>query len=153
MDTTTQTVSNNSMPDELDSYNVDDLLDRVYSSISIDKKRTKIVQPIFAKKDRKSYIHNFMDVCKSINRDPEEVRRYLSRELNMETSFKENNSLKINAIVRNGSTIDKIIYKYVVDYVQCKSCTSCKTETQRVDRLTYLVCKTCGARVTITKDF
>lgn len=132
-------------------YDVDNLLDRAYASFSLDKSRTKIVPPVFAKKDRKSYVHNFLDVCKSINRDSEEVRKYLGRELNMETSLKENesHSLKINGIVKTSSIVENIIYKYVVDHVQCKSCKSCKTENQRVDRLTYLVCKTCGARVTI----
>lgn len=144
--------TDNSTNDNIDVYNVDDLLDRAYASFSLDRSRTKIVPPIFAKKDRKSYVHNFVEVCKSINRDPEEVRKFLGRELNMETSFKENESksLKINAIVRNGSTVENIIYKYVVEHVQCKSCKSCKTVTQRVDRLTYLVCNTCGARITVT---
>jgi len=152
MDNIQQNTIDESVIDETNIYDVDDLLDRAYNSFSLDRSRTKIVPPVFAKKDRKSYVHNFLDVCKSINRDPEEVRKFLSKELNMDTSFKDNESksLKINAIVRTGSIIENIIYKYVVDHVQCKSCKSCKTVNERVDRLTYLVCNTCKARVTIT---
>jgi len=139
-------------PSDFDIYDTDMLLDRAYTMFILDRSRTVIVQPIFSKKDRKSYVHNFVEVCSSINRDPEDVRLFIGRELQMETSFKEDKSLKIDAIVKNGGIIEKIIHKYIVDYVQCKSCKSCKTETQRVDRLTYLACKTCGARVTITKD-
>lgn len=151
--TQTNTLTTSINMTELNIYDIDALLDRAYSSFIVDKSRTKITPPNFAKKDRKSYIYNFLDVCKSIDRDPEEVKKFLSRELNMETSFKEDGALKIDAIVRNAGIIEKLITNYIKDFVQCKACLSCKTTTQRVDRLTYLVCKACGARVTITKDF
>jgi len=158
-DTTTVDMANSNMTDtinvmrEFDIYDIDTLLDRAYGLFTLDRSRTKITPPEFVKKDRKSYIQNFLAVCKSIDRDPEEIKKFLSRELNMETSFKESGVLKIDAIVKNAGIIEKLITNYVKDYVQCKSCSSCKTITERVDRLTYLVCKTCGARLTITKDF
>lgn len=134
-------------------YDTEYLLDRAYLMFSLDKSQTRLVPPIFEKKDRKSYVHNFLDVCKSIDRDPEEVRKFLGRELNMETSFKESGSLKIDALVKNSGMIEKLIIRYVSEYVQCKSCKSCKTSTEKINRITYLVCKTCGARVSFNKDF
>lgn len=137
--------------DEEREYNTEDLLDRAYRSFILDTGRIKLVKPMFEKKDRKSYIHNFSEVCKSIGRDQEEVKRFLSRELQMESSFKENGSLKIDAIVRSAGMIEKILQNYVIEFVMCKSCKSCKTTTTREDRITFLVCNACKAKVAIHK--
>lgn len=135
-----------------DTYDIDYLLDRVYSSFTLDKGRIKPPPPIFEKKDRKSYVHNFMDICKAIHQDPEDVRRYISRELRMETSFKETGSLKIDGTATTAVIIEDHLANYIREYVMCKSCKSCKTETQKIDRVVYLVCNACKAKRAFTKN-
>jgi len=103
------------------------------------------------KKDKKSYINNFIDVCKSINRDSEEIRSFLGKELRMETSMKENKSLKIDGMVRSVGMIENIIKNYVINHVMCKSCKSCKTNVIKEGRINYLVCTTCNAKMAIDK--
>src|SRR5437660_927447 len=115
-------------------FDVEYLLKRAYDSFSIDKQKTKITPPILKKEDRKSYITNFQDVCRSINHDPDEVRIYLGKELQMETSFKENGCLKIDSTVKSVGQIENIIKNYINDYVKCKACNSCKTIIQKVGR-------------------
>jgi translation initiation factor 2 beta subunit (eIF-2beta)/eIF-5 len=132
-----------------DIYDIEYLLDRAYGSFSLDKSKIKIVMPVFAKKDRKSYIYNFQEVCRSINRSPDDVRIYLGKELNMDTSIKENGTLKIDGMPKTAGIIEKFIKEYVIDYVMCKACKSCKTNVKKVDRINFLVCETCKSKQTI----
>jgi translation initiation factor 2 subunit 2 len=133
-------------------YDIDFLLNRAFESFSIDKGKIKLVMPIFEKKDRKSYIHNFQDVCKSINRPPDKIRTYLGKELNMDTSIKEDGSLKIDGMPKTVGVIEKFIKEYVINYIMCKSCKSCKTSVQKVDRIRFLVCDACKSKRAIDKS-
>jgi translation initiation factor 2 subunit 2 len=134
-------------------YTLDYLLDRAFGSFNVDKEQFALVIPALVKKDRKAYITNFQDVCNSMKRDPENIRLFLGKELNMDTSVKENGSLKIDGTSKN-LTIDviaKFMKDYVLNYVQCKSCKSYKTTTQKVDRVMFLVCDTCKSKKSIAK--
>lgn len=134
-------------------YNVDHLLDRAYNSFTLDKGRIKPSPPKFEKKNKKTYIHNFKEICDAIHHDPEDIKRFISRELRMESSFKKNGALKINGMVTTAVVIEDHIANYIREYVMCKSCKSCKTEIQKVDRISYLVCNACKAKRAFTKNF
>lgn len=132
-------------------YSIDMLLDRAFGSLTINKEKIKLVMPVFEKKDRKSYIHNFQDVCRSINRTPDEVRTYLGKELNMDTSIKEDGSLKIDGMPKTVGVIEKFIKEYVISHIMCKACKSCKTTVQKVERINFLVCDACKSKRAMEK--
>jgi translation initiation factor 2 beta subunit (eIF-2beta)/eIF-5 len=133
------------------TYDIDYLLDRAYGSFTLDRGNDKLVRPIYERKDRKSYIHNFQDVCASLNRTPEEVRVYLAKELNMDTSIKEDGSLKIDGMAKSAGMIEGFIKQYVIDHIMCKSCKSRKTHIRREDRITFLECDTCKSSYAVKK--
>ena len=139
---------------ETGDYPIEYLLDRAYGSFSLDKEQFSLVLPNLLKKDRKAYITNFQEVCGSMKRDPENIRSFLGKELNMETSIKKNGSLKIDGTSKNLTieVIARFMKEYVMNYVMCKSCKSCKTSTHKVDRITFLVCDTCKSRTTVSKQ-
>lgn len=139
---------------KVEFYDFDNLMNRGYGAFesTIKGSKTKtFIQPVFEKKDRKSYIHNFYDVCASIDRDPEEIKTYIGKELCMDTSIKEGGSLKIDAIVKSGLMIQTILGNYITENVMCKACKSCHTESQKIDRITYLVCNTCHSKRSLEK--
>lgn len=133
-------------------YDLDFLINRAYRSFNLDRGKIKLVTPIFEKKDRKSYIHNFQEVCKSINRSPDEIRVYIGKEVNKETSIKEDGSLKIDGMPKSAGVIEGCIKNYVINYVMCKACKSCKTKIQKIDRITYLICDACKSQRAFGKD-
>ena len=136
---------------EMGIYDINFLLDRAYESFTLDRGKIKLVEPKFDKKDRKSYVHNFQEVCQSMNRTPEQIKAFFEKELNMKTSIKEDGSLKIDGMPKTQSVIEKIIKDYVINYIMCKSCKSCKTQVQKIDRITYLVCDVCKSSRSIEK--
>jgi translation initiation factor 2 subunit 2 len=127
-------------------YDIEYMLDRAYGSIIMNKEKLKVIMPILIKKDRKTYIINFYDVCKSIGRSTDDIKGYISRELQMDTSIKENGCLKIDGIVKVISRVENIIKGYIVDYIMCSFCKSCKTTTQKENRINYLLCDTCKSK-------
>lgn len=130
-------------------YSIDYLLNRAYDSFNLDKGKIKLVKPIFEKKnDRKCYVNNFTEICNAINRDPDDIRQYISKEIHMETSIKENGVLKIDGTAKNynGETIARLIKNYIINFIMCKSCNSCKTTTKKIDRITYLICEVCRSK-------
>jgi translation initiation factor 2 subunit 2 len=137
---------------ELGIYDINFLLDRAYGSFTLDKGNIRLVEPIFEKKDRKSYVHNFQEICKGLNRTPEQIKLFFEKELNMGTSIKENGSLKIDGMPQTQTVINKIIKTYINNYIRCQSCKSCKTKVEKVDRIIYLVCDVCKSSKATEKN-
>jgi translation initiation factor 2 subunit 2 len=134
------------------SYNTSQLIDRAYSklkSINSNTEKKAFCKPEIKNLNRKSYIVNFIKFCSSINRNPEEVRVFIDRDMNAETSFiAENNiedgnsALKFNNIYKN-TIIMTTITNYMKEYVLCNLCKSGNTDIKKKDRITYLVCNSC----------
>ena len=131
-----------------DIYQIDFLLDRVYDTLTLDRGKIKLEKPLLINKDRKSYIPNFIEMSKSVNRTAEELRLFFQEELRMDTSFKENGCLKIDTIVRK-QMIETIYKSFVVDHIMCKTCKSIKTHIEKEKRIKYLICETCGCKRSI----
>jgi len=127
-------------------YDIDYLLDRAYGSFTIQKGRVKLVKPIIQNKNRKSYIINFNDVCKSINRSTSNVKKHIERGLQIPTSIKEDGRLKIDKAVKS-FMIQNVIKNYIVENIMCKSCRSIKTIIEKHNRIEYLICKTCKCKI------
>lgn len=126
-------------------YEVDFLLDRVYNTLTLDKNKIKLEKPNLVNKDKKSYIPNFIEMAKSVNRTPEELRIFFQQELRMDTSFKEDRCLKIDKIIKI-QMVETIYKSFVVDHVMCKTCKSIKTHIEKEKRIKYLICETCGCK-------
>ena len=132
-----------------DVYDINFLLDRAYGSFTINSGKIKLVTAKCEYVNRKTYFTNFPEVCTSINRKPEELRSYISKELKMETSIKGTGYLKINGRLKNMKIIGTLVTNFVLDHVMCKTCRSCKTRTEKEKRTTYLLCDACGCKIAI----
>ncbi len=132
-------------------YDIEYLLDRAYGSFTINVGKLKFVTPKCKNENKKTYIINFLEVCESINREPEELKRFISNELQMSTSIKGTGYLKINGILKNPKIIETLVRNFVVEYVMCKTCRSCKTKTEKESggRIIYMICNACGCKKAI----
>jgi translation initiation factor 2 subunit 2 len=155
MNTEQDTRSDNEVPKftENGDYNLEYLLDRAYDMFKPDRKKFKFVEPELEKKDRKAYITNFQDVCNSMKRDPDEIRMFIGKELNMDTSIKKDGNLKIDGTSKNLTVelLKKFLGEYINNNIMCQACKSFKTTMQKVDRITFLVCDICKSKKAIAK--
>ncbi|WP_010916913.1 translation initiation factor IF-2 subunit beta [Thermoplasma volcanium] len=128
-----------------DSY--DKLLEKAKDVLSSSTKnidRLKIPEPEIIREGKATIIRNFQDIIDIINRDPDQVIKFLTRELG--TNIVQNGR---RLIINKKVTLEELQEKmneYINTYVRCYECGSLDTEIQKSGRVSLLVCKACGAQ-------
>jgi translation initiation factor 2 beta subunit (eIF-2beta)/eIF-5 len=138
-------------------YEFDTLLDRAYEILEGKtngiKKKLVFNSPIIKLENRKTYIINFIDICKSMNRDSEEVKKYIDDELKIPSSVTEDGKLKINAVLTSKIVnFQNLIISYAKKYILCPICKSANTSEEIVNRIKFITCNICKARNCIEKN-
>ena len=144
-------------------FTTEQLINRAYDKLNViykkeQKQKKAFVKPEIINHNRKSYITNFIKFCNSINRDTELVRKFISKDMNTETSLiSENNlddnydevtGLKFNALFKT-SLIMNCITNFMKTYVLCELCKSGNTEIKKIERITYILCDNCKSQKAI----
>ena len=129
----------------------DELLDRAFSklpALSEEKVDFKIPPADCIIQGNKTLLKNISQMANIARRSPEEIGKYLTKELAAPVSISEQ-GLVINAKVQSGSLNDKI-RKYFETYIICKECHKPDTHVEHTDRgYILIVCEACGARYTV----
>ncbi|MEM1531084.1 MAG: translation initiation factor IF-2 subunit beta [Candidatus Bathyarchaeia archaeon] len=92
----------------------------------------------------RTILNNFKEICDVLNRDPNHVLRYLSRE--MATSGAIEGSRAIFQGKFECETIDRLVRRYMDEFVTCPICKRPDTKIIKEKRLNFLVCEACGAK-------
>ena len=127
------------------------LIKRAYTLLKQEQKQKKsFIKPEITNHNRKSYISNFIKFCQSINREPEEVRKFINKEMNVNVSFISENNLDENNISGlkfnnqfKHTHIMNCITNYMKQYVICEICRSGNTEILKKDRINFIYCNSC----------
>lgn len=122
------------------------LLDQIHEVLTennqlFGNKNINISKPDIKYENRKTFWLNYGKNCSQINRNVEQIKKFIEKELSVETSIND----KSNLILRrkyNFVMIAAIYKKYIKNYVQCSTCKSMDTEIVRnlSNRLDYLKC-------------
>jgi translation initiation factor 2 subunit 2 len=136
---------------------LDYLINRAYNELKKEKKQKKgFIKPEIKNHNRKSYISNFMKFCDSINREPEDVRKFINKDMGVDVSFiSENNldesnktGLKFNNMHKQ-THIMNCVTNYMKQYVLCEICRSGDTEIKKIDRIIFMCCGSCKGQRSI----
>ncbi len=123
------------------------LLERAFSempSLSASREDFTIPKAEMFTQGNKTIIRNFFAIADKARRKPEDIARYISKELGVPVSIEEQR-LVINGRFQQ-DVIDGKIVKYFETYVICKECHKPDTHLESAERGLYLVCEACGAR-------
>jgi translation initiation factor 2 subunit 2 len=122
------------------------LLDGIYEILSdnnqfFGNKNVNISKPDIKYENRKTFWYNYGKNCSQVNRNVEQIKKFIDKEMAVETSIND----KSNLILRgkyNFAMIAGVYKKYIKNYVQCSTCKSMETEIIRnsSNRLDYLKC-------------
>ena len=132
-------------------YSDEFLLNRIFSKLEETKRKKLIVEKlIIEKKNRKTFVTNFISFCDSTKRDSNSVKLYIETDLQIKTSLMENGTLIINKVYPIGD-IEKVFERYAKTYVICAEpkCSSGNTEIIRQNRINYIFCHTCKSKKSI----
>ncbi len=96
----------------------------------------------------KTIVRNILAIADKARRKPEDIARYISKELSTPVSVEEQR-LVINGKF-SSQELDKQVAKYFEQYVLCRECHKPDTHLESGGRGTlYLVCEACGSRYTV----
>ena len=126
-------------------------LDRAYDQLELlnkNKKKPTFPQPNIISKDRKTFFINFSEICNSIDRTPEYVKKYIETETNISTSVLGDGGLKFDVSIKP-QQIKNIITTFIKELIICKDCRSCITTLEKDTRILYMCCSNCNSKKSI----
>lgn len=134
-------------------FTTSELIDRAYVMLRENKINDKkiFVKPEIISHNRKTYITNFIKYCESIDRVPEQVRKFLEKDLGTTASIVSENSLNDEKSGLRFATTFKTpvtmtaITNYMKEFVLCKLCKSGNTDIKKIDKITFICCNSCKA--------
>jgi translation initiation factor 2 subunit 2 len=140
-------------------YTYEEMLDRVFGilkennpELTGERRRTTLKPPQVAREGtKKTVFTNFMDLARSMNRNPEHLQQYLLAELGTSGSLDGQQRL-----IMKGRFLPKAfegcLRRYMNEYVLCNSCKSPDTLLDRDSstRIIHLRCQACGASRTVS---
>jgi len=92
-------------------------------------------------------IHNFKEVCDTLNRNPNHLLKFLSKELATAGTLQGARAMFQGRFTRQ--TIDRLIKRYVDEFVVCPVCKRPDTKIVKERRFYFILCEACGARSSI----
>ncbi|CAM6028413.1 unnamed protein product [Sphagnum balticum] len=132
-------------------YIYNELLGRVFNilrennpELAGEKRRTVMRPPqVLREGTKKTVFVNFMDLCKTMHRQPEHVMAFLLAELGTSGSLDGQQRLVVKGRFAP-KVFEGILRRYVNEYVMCNGCKSPDTILTKENRLFFLRCEQCG---------
>jgi len=92
----------------------------------------------------KTVISNFKEIAQRLNRNPNHLLKFISRELATSGSLEDSRASMQGRFTKEA--IDELVVRYIKAYVLCGSCNKPDTKLVREVRLTFILCEVCGAK-------
>ncbi|XP_059659891.1 eukaryotic translation initiation factor 2 subunit beta-like [Cornus florida] len=133
-------------------YEYEELLGRVFNilrennpELAGDRRRTVMRPPqVLREGTKKTVFVNFMDLCKTMHRQPEHVMNFLLAEMGTSGSLDGQQRLVVKGRFAP-KNFEGILRRYVNEYVICNGCKSPDTILSKENRLFFLRCEKCGS--------
>jgi len=126
------------------------MLKRVYSQLPPEvfkHKRFELPKTQSTIAGSRTIFFNFKEICDVLNRDPNSVLKFLAKE--MATAGTLDRTRAIFQGRFNTDTLERLIKRYVEEFVVCPICKRPDSKIVKENRLYFLVCEACGARSSI----
>jgi len=131
-------------------YDYEELLKRVRSQIpETASKRERLELPPLRLSiiGMRTIITNFKEVADVLDRDPQHLLKFLTREMATAATFHESRAIFQGKFRRD--TFQRLLQRYMESFVVCPVCKRPDTKIVKEKRLSFLVCNACGARSSI----
>ncbi|MBS7612663.1 translation initiation factor IF-2 subunit beta [Candidatus Bathyarchaeota archaeon] len=128
------------------SVSYEDMLKRALSSLPrkpLQSERLKIPSADVIVVGNRTLVRNFREIASIINRDPEHLLKFLCKEAGSAGTLKDDIAEIHGRFDR--STLNKLIERYVQNFVLCKVCMRPDTHLKKYGRFLYIECDACGA--------
>jgi translation initiation factor 2 subunit 2 len=131
-------------------YNYDELLKRACSQmpeVSLKRERLELPRLLITTVGMRTVISNFKEVADVLDRDPQHILKFLTREMATAATFHDSRAIFQGKFRRD--SFERLLQRYVDSFVVCPVCKRPDTRIVKEKRLSFLVCNACGARSSI----
>lgn len=131
-------------------YDYENLLKRARSQIpEVTSKRERLELPRLQHSviGMRTLIFNFKEIADVLNRDPQHLLKFLTRELATAATMQESRVIFKGNFPRD--TLERLIQRYVENFVVCPVCKRPDTKIVKEKRLSFIVCEACGAKSSV----
>ncbi|WCJ34100.1 eukaryotic translation initiation factor 2 beta subunit [Euphorbia peplus] len=133
-------------------YHYEELLGRVFNilrennpELAGDRRRTVMRPPqVLREGTKKTVFVNFMDLCKSMHRQPDHFMAFLLAEFGTSGSLDGQQRLVVKGRFAP-KNFEGILRRYINEYVICLGCKSSDTILSKENRLFFLRCEKCSS--------
>lgn len=113
--------------------------------------RNQLPVPILERMGKKkTVIVNFGRICDAFHRPMEDVKDFIEKELSIRGNLDSNDALILKFEIRKQTDFDRVLIKYLDEYVKCNSCHRIDTTLTKDGRRLELRCNVCTATRTVT---
>lgn len=130
------------------------LLEKALNEIpddAISKERFEIPKATGHLRGNNTVVTNIQQVAKDLNRDVDQLLKFLQKELATSAKF-QGNSLVFNRRIP-GSSLNEKIKKFADIFVLCRTCGKPDTEIIKERNIMLVKCNACGAKAAINYSF
>jgi len=131
-------------------YDYEELLKRVRSQVpevGLKRKRLELPRMYHSVEGMRTMFHNFREIAEALNRDPQHLLKFLSREMATAATFQESRAIFKGKFSRK--TFERLVPRYMEQFVLCPVCKLPDTKIVKEKRLSFLICEACGAKSSI----
>jgi translation initiation factor 2 subunit 2 len=131
-------------------YNYDELLKRACSQmpqVSVKRERLELPRLLITNVGVRTMITNFKEVADVLNRDPQHILKFLTREMATAATYNESRAIFQGKFQRD--SFERLLQRYMESFVTCPVCNRPDTKIVKEKRLSFLVCNACGAKSSI----
>lgn len=131
-------------------YDYEELLKRARSQIpELTSKRERLELPRLHQSviGMRTIIYNFKEVADALNRDPQHLLKYLTREMATAATMQEPRVIFQGKFSQD--TLGRLLQRYMENFVVCPVCKRPDTKIVKERRLSFLICEACGAKSSV----
>jgi translation initiation factor 2 subunit 2 len=131
-------------------YDYDELLKLACSQmpeVSLKRERLELPRLYITTVGMRTIISNFNEVADVLNRDPQHILKFLTREMATAATFNDNRAVFQGKFKRD--SFERLLQRYMEAFVICPVCKRPDTKIVKEKRLSFLVCNACGAKSSI----
>jgi len=132
------------------SFDYDDLLKKACAQmpeVSAKHERLELPRLYVTTVGMRTTISNFKDVANALDRDPQHILKFLTREMATAATFQDQRAIFQGKF--RSDVFERLLQRYLESYVVCPVCKRPDTRIVKEKRLSFLVCNACGAKSSI----
>jgi translation initiation factor 2 subunit 2 len=132
------------------TFNYDELLKRACAQmphVSEKVERLELPRLFVNTVGMRTIISNFKEVSAALDRDPQHILKFLTREMATAATFADSRAIFQGKFQRD--SFERLLQRYLDGYVSCPVCKRPDTRIVKEKRLSFLVCNACGAKSSI----